>query len=107
MDDYFDWVVAQLVPNQTVLYLTVHGTQYVFLGIGTSRGHRAIVYSINTARKRVSKPFLNAAYTYFLENNEAPSADWCHEHFPAFMNDGYCNYCVLTQIITDYQQPNP
>jgi hypothetical protein len=105
MDDYFDWVVAQLVVGQTVLYTTGYGTEYIYLRQGKSRGFKVIVFSINTASKRVSKPFLNGARLYQLENDAVPSAGWCHEHFPEFMNDGYCNYCVLTQILTDYPQP--
>ena len=99
MEDYFDTVVAQLTQGD-VLYNTLRGTRYRYIDVRESRGEDAIAYSINTNTKRVSRTFLNALQHEFATNGALPNADWCNNHFPEIMNDGYCNYCVARELIT-------
>lgn len=101
--DYFDWVLTQIKTGET-LYTTHTPVHYIYMRVGKSRGHKAIVFSIKENSKRVSRPFLNGAHAQFTATREIPTADWCHEKFPAEMNDGYCNYCVLCEILKNYKQ---
>lgn len=99
MEDYFDTVVAQLTQGD-VLYTTSRGTRYRYIDVRESRGEDAIAYSINTNTKRVGRTFLNTLQHEFAINGALPDADWCNNHFPEIMNDGYCNYCVARELIT-------
>jgi len=92
------------IKIKETLYTTHTPVHYIYMGIGLSRGSDAIIYSIKRSKKRVSRPFLNKAHAEYRATGIIPTADWCHEHFPREMNDGYCNYCVLTSILTKHQQ---
>lgn len=104
--DYFDWVLTQIKIGET-LYTTHTPIHYIYMGVGKSRGQKAIVYSIKKNRKRVSRTFLNGVHKQYLSTDIIPTADWCNDKFPDEMNDGYCNYCVLTSILSKHKQPNP
>ena len=99
MEDYFDTVVHQLTEGD-VLYTTSRGTNYQYIDVRESRSDDAIAYSINTSTKRIGRTFLNTLQAEFATNGVLPDADWCTNHFPDTMNDGYCNYCVARELIT-------
>lgn len=104
--DYFDWVVGQLVAGVTVLYTTGQGTDYVYLGLGnTMLGVDTIRYSVNGNSKAISRPFLTQAHAQFLIEQFVPSRTWCRDNLPGNLNNQPCNHCVLTEILTNYQQP--
>jgi hypothetical protein len=108
MDDYFDWVVGQLVADQTVLYTTNHDTNYVFLGPGTTMlGIDTIRYSVNGKSKAISRPFLTQAHNQYLIEQLVPSRTWCQNNLPGNLKNQPCNHCVLKFILNNYQQPNP
>lgn len=104
--DYFDWVLTQL-EIADILYTTRTPTDYLYLGVGVSRGEEAIVYSINENSKRVSRSLLNGCHEEYIATGIFPTKPWCIQNFPVEMNDGGCNYHVLSFILTMYQQPNP
>lgn len=100
MDDYFDWVVARLTPDQTLSTARYTGTPRNYCGQGTRLNQDAIVYSYLTHTGKIQRTFLNEIQEEFAAGH-IPTREWCFAHG---MDKG-CSYCVTLQILTDYPQP--
>ena len=101
MDDYFDWVVGQLIPGQTVLSVATTGTPRMYDMEVVSLGHPAIRYSFLNNKGYIRKPFLNAARD-LVAAGEVLTRNWCLANG---MGNKPCSYRVTLQILENYPQP--